>query len=363
MGVIAPTARFARGADGAPANERPAPEARTLAEAVHRFGRDTVAFQALAPGMRAWSDGRGAWVAYTDTGSAWVAAGSPLCAPAEWARVARAFVRAARAAGRRAGFCAVEDFPEDAFFSRFLLGQQPVWDPRRWERVLAGRRSLREQIRRARAKGVRTRVVNEDELAGELGPKVAALGARWLAGRRGGPLGFLLSVDLFYRPSERLYVVAERGARLVAVLAAVPVPGRCGWFFEDILRADDAPNGTVELLVDAAMRWLAGGACGRVTMGLVPLTGALPRTLRLVRRFGRPIYDFDGLHAFRARFGPEAWEPVWFAQPRDAKDIVSLWDVAGALTDGHPLRFALRAWADGWRRRRAAGNIRAPSGA
>ncbi|MDI1475759.1 phosphatidylglycerol lysyltransferase domain-containing protein [Polyangium sp. y55x31] len=326
----------------------------TLAEAVFCFGRDTVAFQSLAPGMRAWSDGAGAWVAFADTGRAWLAVGSPLCAPEDTGRVARAFVQAARAAGRRAGFCAVEAFPHDTFFERLPLGRQPIWDPLQWDRVLAGRRSLREQIRRARAKGVRARVASAQELGGELGASIAALAAGWLAGRRGGPLGFLLAVDLFYRPSERLYVVAERGDRLVGLLAAVPVPGRGGWFFEDILRADDAPNGTVELLVDAAMRWLAVAGCRRVTMGLVPFAGPLPHPLRILRRLGHNVYDFEGLRVFRARFAPEAWEPVWFVHPRGTSEIVSLWDVASALTGGRPLRFALRAWTDGKRRRRRA---------
>ena len=328
--------------------EHAAPPPDTLADAVQRFGRDTVAFQALAPGMRTFSDGAGAWVAYTDTGAAWVAAGSPLCPPEDMARVARAFVQAARAAGRRALFCAAEDFPHDAFFSRLPLGQQPVWDPRQWNHVLAGRRSLREQIRRARAKGVRVRVLDAAELASTRA-SMEALAAHWLSGRRGGPLGFLLSVNLFYRPAERLYVVAERGARLVAILAAVPVPGRRGWFFEDILRTDDAPNGTVELLVDTTMQWLAARACGRVTMGLVPLTGPLPHPLRLLRRLGRRVYDVESLRMFRARFAPDAWEPVWLIHPRSTKALVSLWDVASALTSGHPLRFLMRAWTDGRR--------------
>ncbi|TKD06333.1 phosphatidylglycerol lysyltransferase domain-containing protein [Polyangium fumosum] len=334
----------------------------TLAEAVFCFGRETVAFQSLAPGMRAWSDGAGAWVAFADTGQAWIAVGSPLCAPEQTGRVARAFVQAARVAGRRAGFCAVEEVPRDPFFERLPLGRQPVWDPLQWERVLAGRKSLREQIRRARAKGVRARVARGEELGGALGAAMAALSARWLAGRRGGPLGFLLSVDLFSRPSERLYVVAERDERLVAVLVAVPVPGRGGWFFEDILRADDAPNGTVELVVDAAMRALAGASCRRVTMGLVPFAGPLPRGLRILRRLGHDIYDFEGLRAFRARFAPDAWEPVWFVRPRGTREIVALWDVASALTGGHPLRFAFRAWAEGRRRRLRRGGGGASAG-
>lgn len=323
--------------------------ALTLEEAVRRFGRDTVAFQGVAPGTEAWSDGAGGWVTYMDTGSAWLAVGSPLCAPEEMGRVARAFVSAARAKRRRAGFCAAEAFPRDKAFSRFPLGQQPIWDPRRWEHVLAARRSVREQIRRARAKGVRVRVVGGEQIDQELRPEIEALSTRWLKMRRGGPLGFLLAVNLFHRLSERFYVVAERSSRVEALLAAVPIPGRGGFFFEDILRSSDAPNGTVELLVDAAMRALASEGCGRVTMGLVPLTGPLPLGLRILRRIGGRIYDFDGLRSFRARLAPESWEPVWFVHPRGTSGFVALWDIADALTAGRPFRFALRAWRDGRR--------------
>lgn len=336
--------------------------ASTLAEAVHLHGRDTVAFQALAPGMRAWTDGAGAWVAHVDTGEAWISVGSPLCAPEDVGRVARGFVKSAREAGRRAGFCAVEDFPRDAFFARVPLGQQPIWDPRQWERILAGRRRLREQIRRAYAKGVRARVVPKEEIEGPLRPSIAALSTHWLERRRGGPLGFLLAVELFYRPSERLYIVAERGAEVVALLAAVPVPGRGGWYLEDILRTDVAPNGTVEMLVDVAMRRLADEGSGRVTMGLVPLTGPLPPALRMLRRIGRRFYDFDGLHAFRSRLAPQAWEPVWLTHPRSTRGLVSLWDVASALTGGHPFRFARRAWLGVHRRPHDARSSGMPAG-
>lgn len=316
----------------------------TLEEAIRRFGHDTVAFQGLAPGMQAWSDGAGGWVTYMDTGSAWLAVGSPLCPGDDMSRVARDFVNAARMEGRRAGFCAAEAFSWEDGFARFPLGQQPIWDPRKWGDVLAGRRSLREQIRRARAKGVRARVVAGEQIAREMRPEIEALREKWLATRRGGALGYLLSVHLFHRHSERFYVVAEQGNRIHALLAAVPVPGRNGFFFEDILRGSDAPNGTVEFLFDATMRALAKEGCGRVTTGLVPFAGPLPFALRLLRRMGGFVFDFDGLHAFRARFAPQSWEPVWFIHPRGTSRLIALWDVAAALTAGRPIQFALRAW-------------------
>jgi phosphatidylglycerol lysyltransferase len=45
--------------------------------------------------------------------------------------------------------------------------------------------------------------------------------------------------------------VAERAGDVVAFLVATPIPARGGWLLEQWPRAPDAPNGTVELVVDA----------------------------------------------------------------------------------------------------------------
>ncbi len=51
-----------------------------------RFGGDAVSFQSLESGLSVWRDepqpaGSGAVVAYADTGTGWVAAGTPLAPP------------------------------------------------------------------------------------------------------------------------------------------------------------------------------------------------------------------------------------------------------------------------------------------
>ena len=56
----------------------------------------------------------------------------------------------------------------------------------------------------------------------------------------------------------------------------VPVYARRGRFIEDLLRAPEAPNGTSELLVDAAMREAASDGVRYVTLGLAPLAGEVP---------------------------------------------------------------------------------------
>src|SRR5512143_1689335 len=124
-------------------------------ELVRRHGWNATAFQTLEAGYRYFFDGDDACVAYVDTGGAWVAAGAPVAAHDALGAVAGRFLDAARAAGRRACFFAAEERLGGAAPLRSVrIGEQPVWDPSHWDQVVARHRSLREQLRRARAKGV-----------------------------------------------------------------------------------------------------------------------------------------------------------------------------------------------------------------
>ena len=73
-------------------------------ELIRRFGRETVAFQGLESGYRYFFDGEDAVVPFVDTGSSWVAAGSPVAPPDRVIAVAREFSEAALAQRRRACF-------------------------------------------------------------------------------------------------------------------------------------------------------------------------------------------------------------------------------------------------------------------
>src|SRR5262249_30647041 len=124
-----------------------------------QFGWNATSFQCLEPGFRYWFDPAGeGFVAYVDTGSAWVAGGAPIADAEHLGRVASRFGAAALAEHRRVSFFAIERrLLESTDFRGTPIGEQPVWDPTRWDESLAASRSLREQCRRARAKGVTIR--------------------------------------------------------------------------------------------------------------------------------------------------------------------------------------------------------------
>jgi phosphatidylglycerol lysyltransferase len=323
----------------------PDPRKRVLA-ILRRHGTSTVSFQLLEDGFRYFFDGDGVdagFVAYLDTGGAWVAGGAPVAPRGREAVVAQAFVGAAQRAGRRACFFGVESESLPALGGNAIrVGEQPIWDPRTWDQALAGSASLRYQLRRARSKGVRVRAVAPAELADPASLTrrgIERVIERWQRARPMAPMGFLVDLQPFSDAAERMAFVAERGGRVVGFLVAVPVFARDGWFFEDLLRADDAPNGTAELLFDTAMRVAASRGATMATLGLAPLAGDVPRVLAMVRDLSTWLYDFRGLHAFKRKLAPERWEPVFLCAPTPT--WLALYDALVAFARGSMLRFGL----------------------
>ncbi len=329
----------------------PDPERLRVLALLQRHGWNSTSFQILEPGFRYWfaSDSLGhdvAVIGYVDTGGSWVAAGAPVGPAEQLAELTARFVAEARRAGRRVCCFATEArFHEATGWASLRVGDQPSWAPQDWGAVVKQSRSLREQLRRATAKGVGVRQVAPGELAAGQPIRAALDGliARWLASRIIAPMGFLVQVDPFTFPDERRFFVAERDGAVVGFLCVIPIYARRGWFFEDFLRDPAAPNGTVELLIDAGMRAAAAEALPYVTMGLVPLSGELSPWLRAARRWGKSLYDFDGLRAFKAKLKPRTWDPIFLAYPRAGSGFAAMFDTLTAFARGGLLRFGVEA--------------------
>lgn len=344
---------------GSSTDEESSPDSRSRVLSLLRLhGWNTTSFQVLERGFTYWfHPDLDACVAYVDTGRAWVAAGAPIATDSDVSRCADAFVAAARSQGRRASFFAVEHrFVGSAAVASMPVGEQPSWDPASWPAVLRSDRRLREQLRRARAKNVIVRAIDHSELThsdANMRSSLDALVARWLESRKMPPMGFLVDVQLFDFADERRWFAAERDGRLVGLLVAIPIYRRRGWFFEDLLRTPDAPNGTTELLFDAAMRTVADEGSRYATLGLAPLAGEVSPWLRFVRACTAALYDFDGVRRFKAKLRPSDWQPIYLAWPKGASGNQALLDSLSAFTmrsrDGHDrgsfVRFGLETLA------------------
>jgi phosphatidylglycerol lysyltransferase len=65
--------------------------------------------------------------------------------------------------------------------------------------------------------------------------------------------------------------------------------------------------------------------------------------LRWVRLHGARFYNFAGLDAFKAKFNPEAWEPIYAIGQGPAFSPRDLYAIAGAFSGGAPVQLVVRA--------------------
>jgi phosphatidylglycerol lysyltransferase len=330
------------------------PDLERARDLVLRWGWNAMAYQILNPGMRLWfsSDGEGV-VGYVRASHYRVVAGAPVCPPERLPETAAEFAADTRRARQRLCYFGAQDrlldpLTERAPSSALLLGAQPVWNPARWHAILAGKASLRAQLARARNKGVTVRASHD---SGE--PGLQRCLNEWIERRGLPPMHFLVEWNILPRLLDRRLYVAERGGETVGFLIASPVPLRKGWLIEQIVRGRAAPNGTTELLLDTAICALAEDGAEYVTLGLSPLSRAVPQRpvppwtvrplLAWMRVHTRRFYNFEGLEKFKRKFLPEEWEPIYAVTDRPRVSLRTLYAIAGAFGGTSPILFIGRA--------------------
>ncbi|HEV7837569.1 MAG TPA: phosphatidylglycerol lysyltransferase domain-containing protein, partial [Gemmatimonadaceae bacterium] len=246
-----------------------------------------------------------------------------------------------------------EQLSAKASWSRVLVGAQPVWNPQEWASRVKMKTSLRAQFNRARNKGVTVSEWTSKEA--ENHPALRWCLADWLDTRHLPTLHFLVEPETLARLHDRRVFVAALGDReVVGFTVLSPVSARNGWLVEQIVRGVRAPNGTAELLIDTAIRAVAATGATYATLGLSPLSerAKIPRIaqpmwldllLRWLRVHGRRFYNFDGLDAFKAKFNPETWEPIFAIADSENFPPRALYAIAGAFSGGNPVALVAKA--------------------
>lgn len=318
---------------------------------VLKHGWNTTCFQIVNPGLEYWfgDDGESV-VGYVTSGRSRVVAGAPVCSEVALPSVVEAFE--GDAGERELGVCyfmaearleaALHDSKEH---SRVLLGAQPVWHPANWPKIMQGRASLRKQFNRARNKGVSVTEWSIEEATDN--PRLRACLDAWFTLKGLPPLHFVIEPNTLGRLENRRIFVAEHNSRVAAFLVLSPIPTRKGWLTEQFPHHPKAPNGTVELMMDTAVRELCDEKYEYLTLGLSPLSKRAniesfdnPLWLRLLlawmRKHGQRFYNFDGLDALKAKMSPESWEPVFAISNDPVFSASTLYSIALAFTENHP---------------------------
>ena len=324
---------------------------RRARDLVMKYGWNTTCFQIVNPGIEYWfgDDGESV-VGYVTSGGVRVVAGAPVCSEERLPRVTAAFEKDSKANGLSVIYFGAEARLDSILrnapdHSNVLLGAQPVWHPAEWPAIVARHSSIRSQINRAKNKGV---VVVEWPIdRAHDNPELRACLAAWLESKGLPPLHFVIEPETLTRLENRRIFVAEHRSTVAAFLVLSPIPERSGWLTEQFPHRPGAPNGTVELMMDAAFRTLAEEKCEYITLGLSPLSKRAkiepfdnPLWLRLMlgwmRKHGQRFYNFDGLDRFKSKLMPAYWEPVFAISNEERFSGRTMYAIALAFTANRP---------------------------
>ena len=309
-------------------------DVRRARDLVIAHGWNATAYQIVNPGIQHWFSPHGdAVVGFVEYTGFRVVAGAPVCSLERLAAVVDEFESNATESGRRVCYFGAEarldsTLANSTKHSRALLGAQPAWNPATWNESIRTHKSLRAQLNRARNKGIKIVEYSADQAM--TSADLRSVLARWLKTRGLPPLHFLVEPDTLKRLDDRRIFVARNEdpmaeERVVAFAVLSPVPARDGWLVEQFPRLPIAPNGTIELLLSTAVQTVSESGAKYVTLGLAPLARRgtvgkedepwwLRAALNLVSFHGNRFYNFRGLEAFKTKFYPQEWEPVYAIQ-------------------------------------------------
>ena len=289
------------------------------------YGFNAHSLVSIAPGALLWStpDIDGA-IIYGEFGRVCLAAGDPLAPLEDMAELARQFAAFAKREGRAVAFV-----PTSAAFARMVaprdftalkVSAAPYFDLQTWNPRGDCAKKIRAGVNQAHRAGVTVETISDD-IDESLKKETAQLCMHWLDARRAATtFGWLVALDPFLHSEYKKYFAARVDGKLVAFLAASPIPARKGWYLEDVLREPDAPQGTATLLVVEALAKLKEEGAALATLGTSPLATDGPNEiaadehrvietgLRVASRRLSGFYNFEGLRRFKGKFVPSWWE-------------------------------------------------------
>jgi phosphatidylglycerol lysyltransferase len=315
---------------------------------VIEYGWNSTCYQILNPGMDYWfSAAPRAVVGYTRRHSVLLVAGGPVCESETLASVCDQFEAFARQQRCSVCYVCAEErlqslFARSSHHATIALGAQPAWNPQTWPDVVRNRASLRAQLHRASNKGVVVEDVSLQDAPRD--PELRRVLQQWLEGRRLPPLHFMVEPNVLDGVlTDRIILMARLRGAPVAFLVASPAAARQGYLVELLARSPAAPNGSSELLIDAAMRRFADEGSEYATLGLVALAHAAdqqirsnPAWLRMMMYFARAhanrFYNFRGLERFRVKMAPDRWEPVYAISNEPGFPVRTLYAMGAAFS-------------------------------
>lgn len=284
------------------------------------------------------SDDHQAFLMFGVAGSSWIAYGPPVGEAEACEEVAYSFVDAARRAGARPIFYEVgpDAVPLmlDLGMTLHKMGEEAVIDLDRFSLDGPARKRLRTTHARAGRDGLTLEIVAPPHSPALLA-ELRGISDEWLAGKKSREKGFSVGrFDPDWLNHWQIALVREHGT--IIAFGTIMTTDQRHIASIDLMRHRlKAPSGTMEFLFTALMLALKERGYPALSLGMAPLAGLDPQRSRrtwdrfgaLIFRHGGSFYKFEGLRAFKDKFGPD-WTPHYLATPTSMPPLLPLADAA-----------------------------------
>ena len=305
-------------------------------------------------GLNTWTSSFGYCLAYSDVKGYRVVAGEPQCPQGILRDVLSEFEEDCRYAGRKVVYfglpvAVIETLGWHKSRGSLPIGDIPVFDLTNWIHPSLWPRNIQSQQRRAVNHGVTVRHLAAPPK--DMGPLLDCLSA-WLKGKRLSPMGFATNPFLLEPWPRHGVFIAEKDGRVCGFTLFSNSLFRNMLRIDAVVRTPHAPNGCAELLVASIFQAAAMMGFKHATLGLAPLSkrsGAshfnspiwFTMFSAAARRLGPGFYSFQGLEAFKAKFHPNSWQPLFCVSRHRDFSPSDLMAVLRAFAGGSLVKYAM----------------------
>lgn len=280
----------------------------------------------------------GSYVAYVVEGRAALALGDPVGPPRDVSAAVTGFT----------ALCSLNDWfpvfyqvlPENLRtyqrqgFRAVRIGQEAIVDLAGFSLDGAEHKNVRNSVSKMRRLGYSTEVLHPPHPSGLL-RELRDVSDEWLSSRRTAEMRFSVGwFDEQYLNRCPIAIVKNPDGQIDA-FANILIEGESPEVAVDLMRQRiSAEKGQMDFLFATLMCWARDEGYERFNFGLSALSGigenpgdpAIERALRFIYQHVGQLYNFRGLHAYKAKFSP-VWHPRYLIYP----DLSTLPAIASAL--------------------------------
>ncbi|MFT4960999.1 MAG: phosphatidylglycerol lysyltransferase [Paracoccaceae bacterium] len=292
------------------------------------------------------ADDESAYLAYADTGSTLVTYGEPVGDPETGAKLIWKFREQADQAGRRCAFYSVSPayVPTylDLGLSIIKIGEVARVDLTSFSLEGSSKKNFRQAKNRAIREGYKFDVIPAAEIK-EFLPKLHEISDAWLVSKQGSEKAFSLGAfSDEYNSYFDHAVLRKVDTDEIVAFANLFQSGNRNELSLDLMRyTPGGPNFVMDALFAELMTWGAEQGFHWFSLGAAPFSGIENHQLAslwnriggFAYEHGEHFYHFEGLRAFKQKFGP-VWTPNYLACPGGLAVPHVLYEVNGLISGG-----------------------------